>query len=944
MEDMSLFVNYQANQRTYEAAFVKAFVTYALQPDKLKLKEYLHDQPNVLEKLEGYLRAVTDNVDQITTRMIQNAHLKTVNFLAEDGSRTLPFIDVRRFQKSTFSGFGPENVFPVADKLKNSWHKAWPNRSSYVSYTSEDYPAPGQSPYADITAVRPRWQGRPGDPDLPRGEPFMWPPKPGQSTQSDNAAPSKDLVPQRDLTLGQHASAVLPNTQADFRRAPTHLPGPKSFRKGKSKAGRCKNTSTATGDADTSVDTSPRPSSNDFVLPDEGSNELGETDGHRQPEAWRIQLVALHKQRLLEKGHRVARLSQHLRDIPSVVAQAVENGILKAPLHETQEILQYLASRNDMKKITHSVKALKMGMVRAVNHALDNGILKPPSKEAEDVIRFIVSRNRKLQAIRSEHTHNADLVAMVANAVETGTLKPPSSIVQGLMTAVSSPRNTTVSHANKDRGTSIATVPAKVDLPESQPMGQGQNRKASAPSATARAVRRAKLLGKESSKAEKQTQGGGKKKDGAVATNSTRLKQTKTKAKPTITTQPQLPLHPSGSRTLEHHQILPEDAYFEPKDSEDKPAWRCGINHALGNYYNAGDRKNCPGCYTYVGDQTKIRFMDFYLPSMAWSRQPGAPDAVWKPSPIYARRKKADSKKPKSQLSHNGIAKVAYWDAIKNGSTPAEAWKKAIEYIEEVLRPKPKRKPTPEPRSESEDEQVEPEPHPSGSKTMEQGQELPLGSYFKKTERHEEFAWRCEVHHALGRYYHAGDKKSCPGCGSHKGGKARQTIMDFYMEEGSTVRQTAEGLVDWKPRRLYNTTKKATGRETAKAPTLTHNQHAAKVYREYIAKGKPEKEAMQLAMDETEAWVDAKDAEAEAAAAMTEEESAKDEESETEANPLAYYGQNEPPARLRIVQKRPIREVSTDSSDNGRPQRKRIPPKEDTSSDDDIVSSGSDSQ
>jgi hypothetical protein len=50
-----------------------------------------------------------------------------------------------------------------------------------------------------------------------------------------------------------------------------------------------------------------------------------------------------------------------------------------------------------------------------------------------------------------------------------------------------------------------------------------------------------------------------------------------------------LPPHPSGSRTLEAHQQLPPDAYFQPKSPSEKPVWRCGIKHPMGYYYNARD-------------------------------------------------------------------------------------------------------------------------------------------------------------------------------------------------------------------------------------------------------------------------------------------------------------------------------------------------------------------
>ena len=54
-----------------------------------------------------------------------------------------------------------------------------------------------------------------------------------------------------------------------------------------------------------------------------------------------------------------------------------------------------------------------------------------------------------------------------------------------------------------------------------------------------------------------------------------------------------LPPHPSGSKTLEAHQQLLPDAYFQMESPSEKPVWRCGIKHPMGYYYNAGNRKNC---------------------------------------------------------------------------------------------------------------------------------------------------------------------------------------------------------------------------------------------------------------------------------------------------------------------------------------------------------------
>ncbi|KAF2865928.1 hypothetical protein BDV95DRAFT_467814, partial [Massariosphaeria phaeospora] len=310
-----------------------------------------------------------------------------------------------------------------------------------------------------------------------------------------------------------------------------------------------------------------------------------------------------------------------------------------------------------------------------------------------------------------------------------------------------------------------------------------------------------------------------------------------------------LPLHASGSKTLEPHQTLPPSAYFEPTSEEELPAWRCGIRHPMGYYYSAGDRKSCIGCNTNVSKNPQLHIMDFYLPSKTYYFQP-APGVVWKPSKIYKAERKC------RKTSHNAVAKHAYWTAIHNGSAEDAAMHKAIEAVEEHIRPKPKLEPprtlTPEP----EPVPVDLGPHPSGSKTMEHGQEIPECHYFPKNDDQEEFAWRCDVNHALGRYYLAWNKKTCPGCGSRKLGGGKQAEMDFYMPSGAVVRQEAPGLSKWQPRRPYNL-KKA----SKVTPMLSHNQMCAKKYWVAVDGGQDHEQALRFAIKETDTDLDAKEEE-----------------------------------------------------------------------------------
>jgi len=208
--------------------------------------------------------------------------------------------------------------------------------------------------------------------------------------------------------------------------------------------------------------------------------------------------------------------------------------------------------------------------------------------------------------------------------------------------------------------------------------------------------------------------------------------------------------------------------------------------------------------------------------------------------------------------------------------------------------PTPAPSPSPEP---------EPGPHPSGSTTMEHAQDLPSCASFTAPDEDEQPAWRCDINHALGRYYLAGDKRSCPGCGSNKEGKGKHAVMDFWLPRGVVVRQEVD-VLGWKPRRPYRVREPRTGDESAakqdgvhtsttdyeskaslgrvsipraiapdedvSAPVAstgasgkrkhpvapTHNQFASRRYWDAIEWGLEGDEALERALKETEEWVD----------------------------------------------------------------------------------------
>ncbi|RYN33645.1 hypothetical protein AA0114_g11963 [Alternaria tenuissima] len=299
------------------------------------------------------------------------------------------------------------------------------------------------------------------------------------------------------------------------------------------------------------------------------------------------------------------------------------------------------------------------------------------------------------------------------------------------------------------------------------------------------------------------------------------------------------------SRILESHQHLPPNAYFKPISRDEKFVWRCAFKHAMGHYYNAGDRKSCRGCNTALSDNVPVVLMDFYMPPRTFYFQP-AQGMRWKPSKQLSQPRKCGFS------SHDAVAKDAYWKAINCGASEEEAQKTGIDAVVEYIKPKPLPKaPTPEPTPESEPDLG---PHPSNSTTMEHGQDIPDGYYWEKRKSNEEHAWRCDVNHGLGRYYLAGDRKTCPGCGSSQKGLGKHKEMDFYLASGVIVRQEAPGLSKFKPRKPYKLSKStATKREL-----VTHNQMCANVYFSLVANGYEAEEALRLAVERVDSELDKK--------------------------------------------------------------------------------------
>jgi hypothetical protein len=716
MDELSKFVLYQANQKIYEAMFVKMFVSHALHPDRINLKESLDDNAEAVAKIEGYLQDVSNNVSQLTNKMIWNAHFKTTNFLAKSGQDCLPFINIDNFKSSLFNESDAQNSHPIVQKMNQSWHRIC-KPSDMVKHAATGYPiGTHYSPFEDIQEAT--TQNLFVDKGLTTGR-IMKPPMkkrvlPGPARRDSKTLPQVRVGlfsiptnrpgytgPESGLSTSKARREIIPDPTLEGNIT-SRLPVP-TFANSNAPNLSIRNSDMMHPDAEPSP--LEQPSRLDILFA-EPNIDPGQKN-------WRMRLISDHKRRLAER--RVRAPGTPPREIKSIIARAVERGLLQRSTTQAQ----YQPERH-------------------------------------------VAKRRQTLYVSTVNT--------------TPTF--------GGLASSSCPRPKSV-------------FPSK---------GSGGNRR---------------RFGQPPHKKLK------------IQPNDRPLSKS-----------------PSGSRTLEPHQVLPPNAYFKPEAARDeKPVWRCGINHCMGNYYNAGDRSFCIGCNTNIKKMEGAKTMDFYLPSKTYFFQ-AAPEITWKPSKLVKEVKKS------SRTFHNAIAKAAWYAACNTGATEEEALQQAREAVLEHIRPKPKREPDLKPTPEPEPEPMDHGPHPSGSTTMEHGQGIPQCHSFRKIDKFSEFAWRCDGGHALGRYYMAGDKHTCPGCGlgrTAKGGRWEK--MDFFMPSGAVVRQEAPDLVEWRPRR-----------KRAKEGTLitTHNQICTKFYHDGLDRGQTPGQALAFSIKATDEHLDAKNEEIEA--------------------------------------------------------------------------------
>ncbi|KAF2444742.1 hypothetical protein P171DRAFT_281864 [Karstenula rhodostoma CBS 690.94] len=847
-EDYSNFVLYQASQRVYEVTFLKNFVAHALHPNQIDACLSAQDSR---EGVRQYLRSIADNVNKLATKIIWNTHLRTVRFMANDDKETTPFWDFRQFDDQFFANFSPGNAFPILGLMNQSWHRAF-SHPSMVRYSARQYQVgPDASPFEEIddvtghtTLFEDRSAAHTASRDRVVRAPRTKKPKnqhlPGATLRENSILPRNDWIqglPDYGAP-GSFAFTENPGVQATLYDTSQDVLLPGVIPANGAQSGW--------GGAADGVDTSsPGSSSSVHMGNDTETTSVCTNHSPAEAPACLQSLVALHGPDLLLQEASLSPSSDN----------ALNECMGKSSLWRMALIENHKQQLIDRWPQSQQPREAPLDFDGYVDRAIKNGDLKRLAPGLRRIANFVdpptvaPSPNETQAGLQNNpQSHQPEVFSDEKHDLHT------KRVLQQDSEAGNTSNN---SARSKLRNNQLAVGGSNKRLKRAP---KAKNSKTSKSSTIPKPVEATSTSSK-SSTTPKPVE--------ATSTSSS------ASSSPSSIPAQTYPYH-GMSRMLEDDQQLPPNAYFEKVVDDEQPAWRCGIKHPMGHYYNAGDRKNCPGCFTASSANPKRKVMDFYLPSRSHFAQP-APGVTWKPGRPTGRPRRSD------HLSHNSIAKDAYWNAINAGATTDEALKKGIEAVETYLQAKQEKKekkekkePTPEPTPEP----VDLGPHPSGSKTMEHGQNLPMGAYWTKQFRHDELAWRCDINHALGRYYLAGDVKSCPGCGSCRSGPGQHPQMDFYLPTGSIARQEAPGLVKWKPRTPYKTTKKS---KRAKQ-VVTHNQFCSKKYWELIDEGREHvegganEEALALSIEATDAHIDAKVAAMQAK--LEESESSEEEQSE----------------------------------------------------------------
>ncbi|KAL1610432.1 hypothetical protein SLS60_002099 [Paraconiothyrium brasiliense] len=801
-EDYSNFVLYQGSQKVYEATFIRNFVAHALHPSQLQVCSSTGFDTD--QNIHHYLRSVLDNVDKLATKMIHNTHSRIIEFMANDDRETIPFWDFKQFNEKSFADFLPGNTLSIVGLMSPSWHRAF-SHPSMVRYSAPEYPVDADaSPFVeidDVTGHTSLFYDRSATHAAHNQIKHHPRTKKSKTCHLPGAVPRQDInVLRKDWLQGFGSYGV--------NESPAGPAGPHgilqdalvSDTSARGNSGAPGTQTNESGALDGVDDIFTTPGWNTYMGDGTETNSVCTIHFQANTPNCLESLVAAHRPGVLVQESSLCALPENTQS----EAPGTMEPLWKMALIEDHK--QRLAERWPR---TQQQRETPLDFDGYIERAIMQGDLKRLAPGLRRIADFVDSSALESQLIPAPGSMHKAGPPPGRLGNDNADPRPELVLRRESKRAISTNESTRPKRPNKEASTSGPSKRRKSTQNVKQPNDLNTAQKAS-----------------------KQNLG-------------------------TISSSSSDPAHADAyhgtSKTLENHQRLPPDAYFERVSEQEQPAWRCGIKHPMGYYYNAGDRKNCPGCFTALSENPKRKMMDFYLPSRSHFFQP-APGITWKPGRPQEKPRRS------KHLSHNSIAKDAYWEAINTGATADEALKQGIIAVEAYLLAKEEKREKKEPTPEPTPEPVDLGPHSSGSKTMEHGQELPVGAYWKKQFRCDEFAWRCDINHALGRYYLAGDVRSCPGCGSCRSGPGKHPEMDFYLPAGSIARQEAPDLVKWKPRPPYKLAKKS---KKAKQ-VATHNQFCSKKYWELINEGHEHlegganEEALTLAIKATDAHIDAK--------------------------------------------------------------------------------------
>ncbi|PVI06055.1 hypothetical protein DM02DRAFT_623374 [Periconia macrospinosa] len=686
IEDYSHFALYQASQKTYEAVFLKSFISHALHPRQIQACFEGSDDP---EYLERYLQSVTTNVNQIVTKMIWNAHSRTANLLANEEKESVYFWDFQRFDKRIFRNFTPDNPILVVHKLEQSWHRI-SEHPPMIRYSTKDYPVgKNASPIEELDEVAETlFRHRDLNSNLATGRPVKPPLKKSKTSGLRAAALREERL---DVSHNSWLS-TFPNC-FDLKTKNHQNPDASA-------------TLQPVSTADQSIHATRTSASNGEMLSATFEPSY-ENDADTLVADRRHSLATPEKLSVGSRASSSAKDTSTTESLPNESRSNIPSQSFtvsaseELPGSNLQSDEQRLARKRlfPQKNTDDSHPTIDI----AIEQAVARGILEPPTAEVCKQIKMAarIQRIKRDMLARSQKNNTGAVTLTVPWKASRKRKRPGHHSGNANGDGSSEPDDTGTLRKNR-RKTMETTTDTFIPLSSSECTSPAHSNLA-----------------------------------------------------PNLS-------YASSSKTLGRHQKLPQNAYFEPQSPNEEYAWLCSCRHALGNYYLSGDRKQCPGCNSNVDQMRSVQRMDFYLPSRTYQYQ-SAPERIWTPS------KESGKEKKTKFISHNGIAKAAYWAAFSSGATDDEAKKLAVEAVQEHLRkpkgrPKLERKPK-EPALKPEIKVVDRTPHPSGSKTLEHGQDLPTSAYWKPKKPGESYAWRCDMNHALGRYYLAGNRNSCPGCG-----------------------------------------------------------------------------------------------------------------------------------------------------------------------------------